>query len=132
MKFSRKVVEEVEVAYVRIFVPVRYDEEDIPNDAPMRSGDTWAAIVDVATGQIQDWPQGQSLTLSMKVCDEGHYALLDDRKAEIAKHQNYYVPHCTVPGEYGDYIKLEIDEKGVITNWHPNGTFSGFQSDDDE
>jgi hypothetical protein len=131
MKFKRMIETEIDVKYVKISVPVRYENEDIAFNAPLRDGNTWSAIVDIDTGQIIDWPQGQPLYLSMKVCDEGHYSLLDSEQNKIADHQCYYVPHCTVPGEYGDYIKLDIDTAGVIQNWKPDGTFSGFQPDDD-
>jgi hypothetical protein len=127
MKFTRMVPQETEIAYVKVSVPVRYDDEDITYDAPLRSGNTWEATVEVDTGIIKDWPIGRSLFLSMKVCDEGQYSLLDADFQKIADHQHYYVPHCTVPGSDGDYIKLEIDASGKILNWKPDGTFSGFQ-----
>jgi hypothetical protein len=28
-----------------------------------------------------------------------------------------YVPHEIVPGEYGDYVELEINSDGAIDNW---------------
>jgi hypothetical protein len=132
MKFTQLVPQENEVHYVQIDAPVRYGDRDIPYDAPLRSMDMWKAIVDVHTGAIQDWPAGQSLDLEMKVADSGRYALLGENFEVIAHHQNYYVPHCTIPGSYGDYIKLDIDSSGVITNWKPDGSFDGFRTDGDD
>jgi hypothetical protein len=115
-----------EVAYVYISCPVRYGDEQISYEAPLRCGDCWQAFINVETGQIRDWPQGQSLDLCLKVCDEGAFALIDADCVVIAEHQIYYVPHCTIPGECGDYVELNIDANGVIQNWSPDGTFSGF------
>ncbi len=50
------------------------------------------------------------------MCDAGTYSLYDvggDCLATI----NGYVPNGVVPGSYGDYIELKIDENGFITNW---------------
>lgn len=130
MKFTQLIPQEIEVHYVKIDAPVHGDE-NIPYDAPLRSGDMWNAIVNIDTGVIQDWPAGQSLDLEMKVTDSGHYALLGENFEVIAQNQNYYVPHCTIPGSYDDYIKLDIDANGVITNWRPDGSFDGFRPDGD-
>lgn len=117
MKFKVKMPVEIEIAYVRISVPVRYEEEDIPNDFPLRVGDTWSASVDMDTGKIHGWPIGKAGSLEMKVCDEGTYTLYGKDGNLMATREQDYVPHGVVPGEYGDYIKLEINADGIITNW---------------
>lgn len=117
MKFTVTRPVEIDIRYVSINAAVRYGEEDIPNDFPLRVGDVWKAIVDIDTGHIHDWPIGQAGELSMKVCDEGTYELLDADMVQIAAIEEDYVPHGVVPGRYGDYIELNIDETGRITNW---------------
>lgn len=129
MKHTILVEKEVEITHIRIQVAVRYDEEDIPDDFPMRSGDVWDARVNIDTGQIEDWPKGKSGRLSMKVCDEGTYTLYSyfgDHWDEITKLENEYVPNRVVPGEYGDYIDLDIDENGIIKNWFREPDVSAF------
>ena len=42
MKTKVKIEQEIEVSSILITVPVRYEEEDIPNDFPLRSGAGWA------------------------------------------------------------------------------------------
>lgn len=126
MKTKIKVEKEIEIASVRIRVPVSYDEEDIPNDFPLRKGDVWCAEININTGQIRGWPRGRSGELSMKVCDEGTYSLLDKCGGEIAKIVDDYVPHGVVPGQYGDYIILNIDTEGVVTNWPKRPDVSKF------
>lgn len=117
MKINIKITKEVYAAYVRIVVPVRYDEEDIPNNFPLRTGDKWGAVVNIDSGIIIDWPpQEEDKKLSMKVCDEGSYIILDEDFNILKKIQGY-VPHELVPGSYGDYIELEINKEGRITNW---------------
>lgn len=112
-----KVMKEVEIepAFIRVELAVRYDEEDIPNDFPLRKGDMWNATI-TAAGKIIEWPTGQTGELAMKVCDEGSYYLLDADKKELAKKEQEYVP-CCIPGSYGDYVDFTIDANGVIANW---------------
>ena len=124
----------VDVKYVKISVAVRYDEEDMPNNAPGRSGDTWEAIVDLDNKQIIDWPYGEPLTFSMKITDQGSYYLLGANKQILAKLVDEYVPNELLPGDDGDYLDLEIRTDGVITNWLDTANFSDFEKDfsDDE
>lgn len=111
---------EIEVAFIRIEIAVRYGEEDIPNDFPMREGDMWRATVAMDNGEIQNWraPRGfDGAEMYMKVCDCGTYTLLNHCGEEVAKIENDYVPHGVVPGEWGDYVKLQINAAGKIENW---------------
>lgn len=132
MKFKVKRLVEIDIRYVSIDVAVRYGEENIPNDFPLRAGDVWKAIIDIDTGQIHDWPIGQSGELSMKVCDQGTYQLLDENMILIAAIEEDYVPHGVVPGRYGDYIELNIDANGRITNWPKRVDVSEFFRGEDE
>lgn len=126
MKATIKIEKEVEIVTIKIEVAVRYDEEDIPNDFPMRMGDLWSASVEVDTGKILNWPIGRSGDLHMKVVDEGSYSLLDKDSNIILSIEQDYVPNGIVPGRYGDYIDLKIDENGIITNWKKNPSIEDF------
>lgn len=117
---------EIEVSFVRISVPVRYDEEQIPNDFPLRKNDVWDAVIEADTGRILDWPIRPTSHLHLKVVDEGCYYLLDSDKKEIASIEQDYVPHGVVPGSYGDYVELDISETGVVTNWKKRLDASAF------
>jgi hypothetical protein len=129
MKTIIKVEKEVDVESVSVSVAVRYGTEDIPADFPMRKGDTWSARINIDAGTILDWPQGQSGRLSMKVCDQGTYRLLDAAGLVIAERENDYVPNHLIPGEYGDYIDLDIDETGRIVNWPKRPSLEDFFPD---
>jgi len=129
MKFTQTIQREVDVATIEVILPVRYDDEDIPYDAPMRKGEIWQAEIDVATGEVYDWPRGKTLDMYMKVNDSGTYTLHDGSGDTIAKRQDY-VPHGIIPGEYGDYVDLKINEVGKITNWPKNIDLSGFEGFD--
>lgn len=126
MKAQVQKTVEVDVKSVVVDIPVRYEEEDIPNDFPLRVGDRWKATIDVETGQIHDWPQGKTGSFYMKVCDEGIYTLLDQEGNELAKIDEDYVPNL-IPGEYGDYVEFAIDENGIVTNWPKHPDFSNFE-----
>lgn len=119
MKLTVKRPVEIEVDAIRVELPVNYGEEDIPNNFPLRDGDMWRATIDIATGQIRDWPpyagKEGSRELDMKVVDEGSYYLMSGSEV-VASIEQDYVPKC-IPGRYGDYVELTIDANGRITNW---------------
>lgn len=116
---------EIDIATVLINVPVRYGDEDIPFDFPLRNGDVWKAYVNIDTGIIRDWPAGKTGDMHMKVCDSGEYTLFDPLGSPIAERSDY-VPNGLIPGEYGDYISLKIGANGKITNWPKHPKFTEF------
>lgn len=117
MKYTVKRPQEIEIKFLHINIPVRYGEEDISNNFPMRHGDQWEAVIDIDTGKIEAWPEGQTGEFYMKVCDSGCYRLLDADRQEVGCIEKNYIPHGLVPGEYGDYVEFKIDATGTITNW---------------
>ncbi len=110
---------ELDVASVRCDVAVRYDEEDMPNDYPHRHGNMWNIVIDMNTGQINDWPAGvPPRDLYMKVCDEGRYQLLASDGSKIVEEKDGYVPRFFSDEHFGDYLIFSIDASGRITNWN--------------
>lgn len=137
MKLTVKRPQEIEIGLVKIDIQPRYigdtDEDDLPTDFPLLNEEktNWVAFVEIDTGRILDWPQGDARSMHVKVCDAGVYTLLTNDLKEIAVRQDY-VPNDLIPGSYGDYVELTIDESGVITNWPRNPDVSVFfESDDD-
>ena len=134
MKTTIKVEKEVDIRRVRIDIAPRYigdsDDDDVPTDFPLlnEAKDAWVADVDVDTGQIANWPAGEARELSAKVCDAGVYTLFD-AEGNVVTTLSDYVPNELIPGEYGDYIELKINEQGVITNWPKKPSFSNFFPD---
>jgi hypothetical protein len=131
MKVTIYVPTEVEIKTVRVEIAVRYGEEDIPNDFPFRVGDMWIATIDIDKGKIIDWPQGKTGSFCMKICDEGSYFLQDVEGKEVLSIESNYVPNALLPGEYGDYLELDIDETGTITNWLEDADLSDFLPEED-
>ena len=131
MKLKVKSWSEVEIKTVVIDLRPRYigdtDDDDMPTDFPLLSADKtqWVARVDIDTGIIEGWPAGETRNMHVKVCDEGIYRLLDGDGTEVAMIAGY-VPHGVVPGSYGDYVELTIDETGRITNWPEQPDVSRF------
>jgi len=126
MKTTITVEKEIDIKKVLMNVAVRYEEEDMPNDFPFRKGDMWSILIDVDSGVIEDWPKGKAAEVYMKVCDQGSYYLVDDKNELVASIEEDYVPNYLIPGEYGDYIDLKINEDGKITNWPSKPSFIDF------
>ena len=130
MKTKVLVAKEIDIRLIKLSLPVRYDDDDMPFDFPFRTGDLWEVTVDIDTGKIQEWPEGVEHDLSMKVCDCGTYALYEICENGTPRHvaciEEDYVPHGVVPGKYGDYVELDIKGDGTIANWPKKPKFKQF------
>lgn len=135
MKAKVKIEKEVELKTVIIEFPPRYigdsDDDDFSPGTPMLQDGIWKASVDIDTGKIEGWPPGQSSEFFCKVCDKGTYTLIDDNGGVVASIDENYVPNNLIPGEYGDYISMKINDEGVITNWPARPSVSEFFEDDE-
>lgn len=126
-----EVKKKIKAAYLNMSVAVRYDEEDMPNNAPLRDGDVWSAVVDLYTKKIVDWPVGQELKIEdMKITDQGLYEIMDKDKNVLISIDGY-VPNRLLPGDYGDYLSLTINAEGEITNWLSSANLHDFEHYDD-
>lgn len=126
MKATIKVDKDIDIKFLRLDVAVRYEEQDMPNDYPFRENDQWRPTIEVDTGQIVDWPKGNARDLHMKVVDEGSYYLEDENNEVLLEIEDDYVPNALLPGKYGDYIIISINEDGLITNWPRNPSIEDF------
>lgn len=132
MKVSVFVKQTIDIQTISIDINPRYigEEDGVPEDFPLLNHGHWGAVVNIDTGQIQNWTGcGKSWQLFTKVCDEGTYALYDSEGQQVACLEGHYVPNGIVPGEYGDYIHLQINENGIITNWSDSPDVSRFFED---
>lgn len=126
MKINVTVKTEVEVFTLRVNTQVRYWEDSSVNGVedtegnliPCREGESWCPLIDIKTGKITNWEDGKSASVHYKVCDAGQYEVLDERGKIICSIDGY-VPKTMCPAENGDgdYIIMEVDEKGIIANW---------------
>ena len=136
MKARVKVEKEVEIVAVRIEIAPRYigdsGDDDMPTSFPLLNDlkSLWQATVNIDTGQIESWPIGDARKMHVKVCDAGRYSLID-QSGVIISVLDGYVPNKLIPGEYGDYVILDIDANGIITNWPKKPSLEQFFDCDD-
>jgi len=126
MKVKLKIEKEYDAKTLHVSAGVRYWEdaevngvEDVDGDLiPCRNGDNWTPIIDLSTGKITNWEQGKTAKIHYKVCDDGSYELRT-ASGEIITKIDGYVPDTMCPdgNGYGDYIKMTIDENGIIENF---------------
>ncbi len=107
MKIRVKTISEISVQYLKINVPVDFEDEDMSYDFPGRKNSRWEVTFNLETGTIefsdeftlQDWhdwftTKGLDLILiCLKVRDGGSYYLLDEHKQEVGRVENNYVPY---------------------------------------
>lgn len=128
MKATIKVEKEVDIKTVLVKAHVRYWEDATINGqmdeegtlTPCREGDMWCPVIDIDTGVITNWTKGVTADVHFKVCDAGSYYLKDAEGNVVLKRENDYVPNSLIPGSFGDYIIMHIDENGKIANWSPS------------
>lgn len=119
--------EKARAKFIEVDAGVRYwedalvnGEEDGAGRVPLKEGDRWRPTIELATGAVLNWPAGTTADIHYKVCDDGEYWLLDERKARTAKWKGYYVPNdilCVGDNGYGDYIILNVGPDGLIKGW---------------
>ena len=111
--------------HIEVEAEVRYWEDALVNgvedtDGTLiygREGDIWKVRINLATGEIEGWPQGTEASVHYKVCDQGCYWLADADGRRLAKWLSDYVPNdflCHGDSGYGDYIILDIGPDGKI------------------
>ena len=139
MKIKIKVEKEVDIKYCQVAAHVRYWEDAEVNGVedtdgtlmPCRDGELWCPQINVDTGVIVNWEQGKTAKVHFKVCDSGSYSLQNEYGNNILMIEDDYVPNKLIPGEYGDYIIMTIDENGKIAEWKTPPDFSDFIKDED-
>ncbi len=122
MKACQVVRQQVDISLIRLSVDL-HDEEDMPQDFPGRSGNTWTVLVcpdngDLYLGRGKPFPPDATLDLQMKVCDCGAYELLGHDGEVVKSIDGGYVPGCFPGDHYGDYIIFDI-AGGKVQNWDP-------------
>jgi hypothetical protein len=127
---------EYEVKYVLIDIPIDLAPNNFPLVFKNRMNDCldkWVACVEIETGIIEGWKQGYKNSLFAKVVDQGNYYLMDADK-NIVEVLNGYAPNKLIPptNGFGDYIELEINKNGKITNWYENPSLKDFEEDEEE
>lgn len=118
--------QKVDLKILTVSAGVRYWEDGEVNGSddtdgtliPCRNNDYWEPFIDIETGQITNWKTGTKAKLHYKVCDDGVYTVQDSEGNTVLQRSGY-VPETMCPeGEgYGDYIIMQIDEKGFIERW---------------
>lgn len=124
---------EMKAELLKVSAGVRYWEDATVNGQedtegtliPFKNGDYWEPVINIDSGLIEGWPEGTTASIHYKVCDDGIYAITD-KNGLVATKKDGYVPDCLSPEEdgFGDYIIMEVDEKGQIKGWEPD--FSDF------
>ncbi len=98
------------------------------NSYPLVFKGMWSGLIDLKTQKLLNWKREYgALYLQAKICDSGTYFLLDKNKKVICKIADY-VPNGLIPDVdgCGDYIRLKINDDGVIENWPEKPDYSDF------
>lgn len=133
MKISIKKIEEIDIQYVYVELPIMYGNEDMDYDFPLRVKNIWKGTIEIETGKILEWPEDKSEELFLKVVDMGIYRLLDKNMNIVLSIVEDYVPNRLLPptNGYGDYVNFKI-KNGVIKNWYKNPSVEQFISSFEE
>ncbi|MBR5271838.1 MAG: hypothetical protein IKU25_00365 [Clostridia bacterium] len=162
MKLSIKVIKEVDAKYIQVNTAIRYwhytevngeydinfmetkgeGEPNIPCAVKVKDEPEthicsdhwhWKPLINIETGQIENWKKGVTGNVLYKVCDEFACDVLDGEKNVVHSYEGY-VPDFMCPREagYGDYIDMWIDEEGFIEDWDKSEVEEFFNAEDEE
>jgi len=118
MKATVKIAKEFVFTHIELDVPMRYeDQQDEFQGMPGYDGKErrLRLILCLDTRTVIGWPQGKTADIHLKVTDEGTYELMAGARSWTLED---YVPDL-IPGEYGDYIVMKVDEEGRV--FEPDG-----------
>lgn len=99
-----------------------YDDATSPKmPCVSEDGEYWQPVIDVHNGHIDNWTDGIEAKIHYKVCDECGIVIADGET--VIYDDMDYVPGFLCPEEegYGDYIIMNIDDKGYIKLWDKDG-----------
>ena len=78
----------------------------------------WRLIINIETGRILNWQQGNTASVHYKVCDGFACCFTDNSSESILDYDGYVPSFMCLKGEPdGDYIIMDIDENGYIKDW---------------
>jgi len=104
----------------RLVAQIRYVDEDAPDGMFGLKGETLELTVDLLddgkAAKIRGW-KGPAIDLHSKVCDCCSVYLMGPEGTTFAEREDNYVPDFFPGDHYGDYLILNIDASGTITNW---------------
>ncbi|MGP5057591.1 hypothetical protein ACTXIV_02550 [Psychrobacter celer] len=90
------------------------------------AGGAWAnhtmtLVIDIESGKVQDWNEGDVAEINNKVVDMGVYSILNKDGDEITVIEGDYVPDALQIDDegYGDYVHITIQGDGHIKKWSP-------------
>lgn len=94
----------------------------VKKDIGYKPSEYWELVIDIDNGKVVNWPENYDFWVNThyKVCDDGEYVFLDKDFKEVVnitdKYDQYYVPDFLALEDsgYGDYVYLNIDNKGNI------------------
>lgn len=118
-KVPAKVIVKASVRYWEDSTINGIEDTDSGDRTPCKNGDLWCPVINVATGIIENWEIGKTASIHFKVADGCGWELVDSIGNTIKSQDDGYVPKTLCPAEngYGDYIIMNIDEKGQIEKW---------------
>ena len=78
----------------------------------------WRPVINIETGRILNWQQGNTANVHYKVCDGFACCFTDGSSVSILGYEGY-VPDFMCPKEEpdGDHIVMDVDENGYIEDW---------------
>ncbi|WP_118898647.1 hypothetical protein [Neisseria lactamica] len=120
----------LDIHSVRIEVELHDDvSENLPKHLFNDDGEL-DLLIEVDTGKVVSWQGNEPVSIHDNIRNNGVYTLFDKCGDEVARLDNYYIPHDLIPGKRGEYIHIDISADGVITNWPdvPN-VYEFFNSD---
>lgn len=108
---------ELEIHSVRIEVELHDDvSENLPKHLFNDDGEL-DLLIEVDTGKVVSWQGNGPVSIHANVRNNGVYTLFDKFGDKVASLDNYYIPHDLIPGKRGEYIHIDINDDGIVTNW---------------
>lgn len=99
-------------------IPCAEQIKDEPENCIYSDHWAWRPVINVETGQIENWNKQVDACVHYKVCDEFECIFLNEDGLIISQYDGYVPPFMYPKRDgFGDYVILDIDECGYIQHW---------------
>ena len=132
-------VKQVPVKYLKAECCVRYWEDATVNGVvdeggtliPCREGDAWVPVIELATGKIENWPEGTTADIHYKTGPSNVFNLCDEKR-RMVRYVVGDVIEMMDPGDEGDggCVIMKVGANGQIANWKVD--LSPFEAEEDD
>ena len=123
---SSPIVDFSRVKFIKVSVPYGLSFSPLLGHPHVHNG-KFEILINMKTGVIVGW-KGHAGSYEFKVADNAEIRFYGENKIGLFNIKQTYISNLMLPGEFNDYLYLDIDDNGKITNWLSGVSFEYYEA----